>query len=207
MPGGEMGDATPEERPRVLNRAGRERALIDAAAKLFAVQGYESTTTRQIAARAGCAEGLISRYFKGKAGLLRALIQQHFDEEVEEFRDDSPAAASLGEEIIRRVEWDFDHLLADFDFLRVILPRVILDPHLAKEVESVGPGRHEKLIRERLAVHERFCALPQEEREALVQMITGVGMEFGFFGPVMGEPPDKAKSKAMAIARILARAF
>jgi AcrR family transcriptional regulator len=200
-------EAAPQSGARVLNRAGRERALIEAAAKLFAAQGYEATTTRQIAAEAGCAEGLISRYFKGKAGLLRALIQQHFDEEVEDFRDDSPPSADLGEEIVRRVAWDFDHLLADLEFLRVIIPRVILDADLAKEVQTLGPGRHEKLISERLALHEKFRGLAHEERAALVQLITGVGLEFGFFSAIRGEQPADAKTKAMAIARLLARAL
>jgi len=57
---------------RTRNRAAREAALITAAGKLFASRGYEATTTREIAACADCAEGLIHRYFKGKSGLLLA---------------------------------------------------------------------------------------------------------------------------------------
>src|SRR5262249_35979952 len=145
------------------------------------------------------------RYFKGKAGLLRALIQLHFDEEVEEFRDDSPPAPSLGEEVVRRVEWDFDHLHADIDFLRVIIPRVILDPELAREVDALGPGRHKKLISQRLAEHEKFHALSPEEREALVHLTTSIAFEFGFHAIIRGEQPAQARQKAITVARILAR--
>jgi AcrR family transcriptional regulator len=60
---------------RKRNRVVRERALLAAASKLFASRGYEATTTREIAARAGCAEGLIHRYFKSKAGLLLAITK------------------------------------------------------------------------------------------------------------------------------------
>jgi len=60
---------------RTRDRAGKQQALIVAALKLFASKGYDATTTREIAACAGCAEGLIHRYFSGKAGLLPALME------------------------------------------------------------------------------------------------------------------------------------
>ncbi|WP_433272650.1 TetR/AcrR family transcriptional regulator [Actinosynnema sp. CS-041913] len=41
-----------------------------AAVLLMAEQGYRATTLRQVAARAGVADGLPSRYFGSKAGLL-----------------------------------------------------------------------------------------------------------------------------------------
>ena len=53
-----------------------------AALKLFASKGYEATTTREIATCAGCAEGLIHRYFRSKAGLLSALIGHRISKEV-----------------------------------------------------------------------------------------------------------------------------
>jgi AcrR family transcriptional regulator len=62
-------------RPRqTRDRAAKKQALIRAALGLFASKGYEVTTTREIAASAGCAEGLIHLYFRGKAGLLAAMI-------------------------------------------------------------------------------------------------------------------------------------
>ena len=60
---------------RTRDRAGKKQALIVAALKLFASKGFDATTTREIAASAGCAEGLIHRYFNGKAGLLPALME------------------------------------------------------------------------------------------------------------------------------------
>ena len=55
-------------------RARRSEALIDSATRAFARNGFEAATTRQIAAEAGCSEGLIHRYFGGKAGLLDAVL-------------------------------------------------------------------------------------------------------------------------------------
>jgi AcrR family transcriptional regulator len=45
------------------------------ALKLFAAQGFDATTTKQIAREAGIAEGLIFHYFPTKASLLAAILR------------------------------------------------------------------------------------------------------------------------------------
>src|SRR5438874_3882532 len=108
---------------RVRNRAAREAGLIAAACKLFARRGYERTTTREIAARAGCAEGLIHRYFNGKAGLLLAIIHSRVSQEVAELGDKLPLPERLEDEILQLVNWELDRMWEDRDFLSVIIPR------------------------------------------------------------------------------------
>src|SRR5271170_3188066 len=105
---------------RLRDPAGKREALILAATKLFARQGYEATRTAQIAARAGCAEGLIHRYFGGKKGLLLALIQRRVSKEVVELTDQLPIAPTLEEEVLQLVEWEVRKMWHDQDFLRVI---------------------------------------------------------------------------------------
>ncbi len=70
--------------------------LLEAATELFAKQGYDATSTREIAAIAGCNISLISHYFGGKQGLLREILSDWFDIEERELRslietDTSPA--------------------------------------------------------------------------------------------------------------------
>ena len=50
-------------------------ALLTAAATLFAEHGYDRTTTREIAERAGVDATLIARYFGSKAGLYLAALR------------------------------------------------------------------------------------------------------------------------------------
>jgi AcrR family transcriptional regulator len=59
------------DRERKPGKSDRTRAAILAAAQeLFAEQGYERTTVRDVAARAGIDPALVIRYFDGKEGLF-----------------------------------------------------------------------------------------------------------------------------------------
>ena len=50
--------------------------ILDASLKLFAEQGYESTSISQIAKRAGISKGLIYNYFDSKLDLLKGMIDR-----------------------------------------------------------------------------------------------------------------------------------
>ncbi|MEU8464508.1 TetR family transcriptional regulator [Streptomyces sp. NPDC029003] len=62
----------PAERPR--NAAATRLRLLDAAGELFAERGYERTTVRAIAERAGANQALLFRYFGSKHGLLTEVV-------------------------------------------------------------------------------------------------------------------------------------
>jgi len=66
----------PRTRAERRETLAEERAtqIVDAAARLFARQGYHHTTTKQIAAEAGIAEGTIYNYFASKQDLLLAML-------------------------------------------------------------------------------------------------------------------------------------
>jgi AcrR family transcriptional regulator len=51
-------------------------AVCEAALELFAEKGIEATTTREIAERAGAAEGTLYRHFRGKEDLAHSLYQR-----------------------------------------------------------------------------------------------------------------------------------
>lgn len=53
----------------------RRRQIIDVAVQLFGQQGFDGTTTRQIAEAAGITEGLVFHYFPTKADLLTAVLE------------------------------------------------------------------------------------------------------------------------------------
>jgi AcrR family transcriptional regulator len=70
------GGTPKDQRPTVRQRqaAARREQILKTALKLFAAQGFDATSTRQIAKEAGIAEGLIFHYFPTKASLLTAIL-------------------------------------------------------------------------------------------------------------------------------------
>ena len=89
-----------------LVRSGRDavvtqRALVRAARRRFATDGYRATTVRQIAADVGVNVALINRYFVSKEGLFEACMMRTSDE----LDTQTPTRASdLGDVVRRLVE-------------------------------------------------------------------------------------------------------
>ena len=76
------GSGTPTGRmPTVRQQqaAVRREQILGTALKLFAAQGFDATSTRQIAKEAGIAEGLIFHYFPTKARLLTAILEDRLE--------------------------------------------------------------------------------------------------------------------------------
>ncbi|RYY42585.1 MAG: TetR/AcrR family transcriptional regulator [Sphingomonadales bacterium] len=68
---------TPTHDPARPRDAARTRdAILHAAQRLFASQGYTTTGVREIAAAAGVNSTLVRRYFGSKDGLLRACLEE-----------------------------------------------------------------------------------------------------------------------------------
>ena len=57
----------------------RREQILKTALGLFAAQGFDATSTRQIAKEAGIAEGLIFHYFPTKASLLTAILEDRLE--------------------------------------------------------------------------------------------------------------------------------
>jgi AcrR family transcriptional regulator len=64
---------------RQQQAAARREQILRTALKLFAAQGFDATSTRQIAKEAGIAEGLIFHYFPTKASLLTAILTDRLE--------------------------------------------------------------------------------------------------------------------------------
>src|SRR5215216_1158905 len=73
---------TPTERPPTARQrmaAARREQILETALGLFAAQGFDATSTRQIAKEVGIAEGLIFHYFPTKASLLTAILEDRLE--------------------------------------------------------------------------------------------------------------------------------
>jgi TetR/AcrR family transcriptional regulator, regulator of cefoperazone and chloramphenicol sensitivity len=191
---------------RRRNRAAKQGALVQAALKLFSEKGYEATTTREIAAAAGCAEGLIHRYFQGKAGLLTAIIQHHASRDLADLNRDLLPAADLEQEFIQLVLWRVERVWESRDFLRVFLPRAFADAKVRNVMSRAVLSVRATAFRDRLRRFESALRLPAEELETLAQSVSMLGFLFGFVRPsVLGQDRERARKTAAKIAKMLIR--
>jgi AcrR family transcriptional regulator len=193
---------------RTRDRAGKQQALIVAALKLFANKGYDATTTREIAASAGCAEGLIHRYFKGKAGLLPALLDYRVSLEVADLTHHIPPADSFEDEYLQLVNWALEHIWGDREFLRVAIPRALLDPGFGQMLRQVGPLQRARAISPRLRRFRECQALSELEFDAMVQSVSVIGFMFGFMRPAVLRQDRRSSTRtALDIAKLLIRSL
>jgi len=177
---------------------------VQAALSLFASKGYEATTTREIAASAHCAEGLIHRYFKGKAGLLTALIERHFSQEIGDLNRQLQPGDDLEAEFLQLVLWEVERFWATRDFLKVFIPRALVDPNVARRMKHAVISARTKVIIERLKRYPDCLKLPQGKLEALAQAVGMLGLVFGFMRPlVLGQDRLRAKQMAATVAKML----
>jgi AcrR family transcriptional regulator len=56
----------------------RREQILEQSLRLFALQGFAGTTTKQIAAAVGITEGLIFHYFPDKQSIIQTLIEEKF---------------------------------------------------------------------------------------------------------------------------------
>jgi len=184
----------------------RQQALISAATDLFASRGYEASTTQEIAAWAGCAEGLIHRYFGGKKGLLLALIDRRTPQELVDLAHHLPSAPTLGEEYLQLVSWEVESMWQDRDFLRVIISRALVEPNFGMVLSEVGLSRHVPAFVDRLRHFAEYRSLPEEEQAGVAQSIKVLGLVFGFMLPVLfGQDRSAAQEMATIIATTMTR--
>lgn len=189
---------------RKRDGAAKRQALIHAALGLFAAKGYEATTTREIAASAGCAEGLIHRYFKGKAGLLAAMIEHPVQKQQPGASRQLRPASNLTEEFLRLVDQEVERIWESRDILRVLIPRAIVDPSVGSLMRKTLSSEAAQAISDRLNWHEGRVTLPQSGLEVLAQAVEMLGLLFGFVHPVvLGYDRLGAKKMAAAVARIM----
>ena len=191
---------------RKRDQAAKKQALIVAATKLFAHRGYEATTTREVAACAGCSEGLIHRYFKSKSGLLSALIQSRVSQEIEDRSERLPLAPTLEEEVLQLVNWEVEHTWKDRDFLRVIVPLAMLDPEQGSVLRRLGAFQRAHAIVKRLRRFRKCQSLSAEQIESLAEFIRVVGFVYGFIYPtILRQDRRRADRIAATVAEMLVR--
>jgi AcrR family transcriptional regulator len=109
--------------------------ILDAARRLFASQGFDGTTTRELAQAAGVAEGTLFRHFSNKKAILVEVATQGW---VEILTDLLTELSEMGSykavaQVMRRRMWNFHK---NADLMRVCFMEAQFHPDLRDRIQS-----------------------------------------------------------------------
>ena len=139
---------------KVRNAERSRAAILDAAERLFADQGYDATSLNQVGAAAGVSRGTPGYFFGSKAELYQAVLDRSFAdvrEAVREGRARALASNESPETILAGAVSDyFDFLAARPNFIRLI------------EREALGSARHLQGVEYLSAGQEALAAISLE---------------------------------------------
>ncbi|WP_242295434.1 TetR/AcrR family transcriptional regulator [Bacillus cereus group sp. BfR-BA-01516] len=145
----------------------RQMRILEAAVDMFGEKGYASTSTSEIAKRAGVAEGTIFRYYKTKKDLLLAVVMptltkfsapffvQAFAKEI--FKSEYESYEGLLRVVIHN---RFEFAKKHFPMIKILIQEVPFQPELKNEIQQ--------LVETELLSHfKKLIAKFQEEGEII----------------------------------------
>jgi AcrR family transcriptional regulator len=195
-------------KPRARDRQATEDALVAAASELFSRQGYEGTTTRNIAEHAGCSEVLIQRYFNGKEGLLIAVLRRLDNDSVLAFLR-RPLCNSILEEARAMFAFALEMLEKRSHQLRIVHSRVLIDPSFKADFNRISlHGRFSTEMNVRLGRYREAGLLsPDLDIASMAEMLMTLCFGLGFTNRAfLDTDPNSQQRFAEHFAEMFARA-
>ena len=130
---------------RIRNPERSRAAILDAAERLFAEQGYDATSLNQVGTSAGVSRGTPGYFFGSKADLYQAVLDRSFAdvrEAVREGRARALASKESPETILAGAVSDyFDFLAARPNFVRLIEREALSGSRLPHGVSHLSAGQ------------------------------------------------------------------
>jgi TetR/AcrR family transcriptional regulator, fatty acid metabolism regulator protein len=130
---------------RAQAAADKRRAILDAAVRVFARQGFHTCRVSDIADEAGVAYGLVYHYFASKDEILNTLFRERWDVMLEAIREiDRQEDTSAREKLYAIASFIVDSYRHDPELMKVIIVEVTRaansfgQTHLAKINEAYG---------------------------------------------------------------------
>ena len=160
----------------------KKEAILKTAARLFASQGFEATTTIRIAAEAGATEPLIYYHFKGKDDLFTRIIGATFSEYFRRIGGLEKTPASPFGQIRNLIELQYDIAQEFPDEVQLIAnacPARLHDPEdicasNVKEYRRRLLGYLTRALSEGIASGEFVSAPPEETAILILSIINGI---------------------------------
>ncbi len=143
---------------REQNKDSIRKRIVRAALDLFQTKGFEATTTKAIARKAGIAEGTVFNYFPTKDDIALYFFEQEVDHAIAAVRENPRMRrATLEEKLFTLVQNQLEYL-APYErfigaaFIQALKPASVLGPfsHRAQELRHRYIGFVQSLLEESL---------------------------------------------------------
>ncbi|MBI5165819.1 MAG: TetR/AcrR family transcriptional regulator [Magnetospirillum sp.] len=175
-----------------------------AALELFVGQGVRETTIRDIAAKAGVAEGALYRHHAGKDDLVRALFVTHYETLAEQLQ----AVADTTVGIDGRLTAMVDTFCRLHDHDPILFAFLLLVQH--GQLDRIGPDRPSPVAAVRAVVAEAMAAgeIPSRDIDVVTAMVMGIVLQtatfkaYGRIAAPMGELVPYLAAACRAVVRM-----
>jgi AcrR family transcriptional regulator len=109
--------------------------LMDAGLKIFCKHGYDAATTKLVAKESGVNEALINRYFKGKKGLLHAIIETIAKEYVSKV-EFYPKGETAEQEIYNFCSTRLEAIATNPEFFKLMISRSLIESETKSKMNA-----------------------------------------------------------------------
>jgi AcrR family transcriptional regulator len=158
---------------RQLNRLNRERAILDAALKVFAAHGFSGATMDAVATEAGLTKPTLYSYFSSKDDLFQAMMLAKRDLMLDVF--DHPSGSMVAD--LRDFAWAYAETVMRPDMLslaRLIIGEVTRFPEIGRAYQSSGPDHLLHGIMRYLVTQRDAVRLTFDDAELAAQDLWGL---------------------------------
>jgi len=183
---------------RARNKDSIRKRIVRSALGLFQTKGFETTTTKAIARKAGIAEGTVFNYFKTKEDIALYFFEQEVDHAIAAVRQNPRLRrAALEEKLFTLVQSQLE-FLAPYErfigaaFIQALKPASVLGPfsHRAQELRHRYIGFVQELFEESLPEH----------RESLLRWMAPEAFWIYYLGVLLYWLHDSSSGKQNTLA-------
>ena len=189
------------------NQQARREQILTAAAQVFSKMGYSRATTKQIAAAAGISEGLVYTYFKSKAELLVAMLNEITRSSSTTLSDE----ASLPDVVTAEVSQTLTRPRVNNDMFAAVIAEVLVNPELRQSYReqrmSISMDQFKDFLRNRIDAGE----IPDQDTDTAARACFALILGLGILR-IIGDPllqPDQPHIQALveSISRFFVKAL
>ena len=151
--------------------------ILDAAFKLVAKNGYESTSISQIAKEANISKGLVYNYFESKEEILKSLVNMAFNEG-DSLMEEMMAVDDAKGTLRNIFAWFFEELRTRFEFWKLITELSFQIEKFQFVSKMLKKKMEEYIIIISDLLNQTGIENPENEARMLAAVMDGIGFHY-----------------------------